>query len=42
MLAGALLSIFVLAVLGWLVWLFVDLPTDSGDDEHADPDNFGV
>lgn len=42
MLAGALLSIFVLAVLGWLVWLFVDLPTDGGDDEHADPDNLGV
>lgn len=41
MLAGALLSILVLAVLGWLLWLFVDLPTD-GDDEHADPDNFGV
>lgn len=41
MLVGGIISIIVLAVLGWLLWLFVELPAD-GDDEHADPDNFGI
>lgn len=42
MLVGAIIFTAVFAALGAMLWAFVSLPIDAGDDEHSNPDNFGV
>lgn len=51
MLIGGIISIVVLAALGWMIWLVHSAPLGWEDDqgfhtgepdEHAHPDNLGI